>query len=248
MKKVLVTGASGGIGKAICLYFIEKGWQVFGTDIVSSELEHNNFKFYLADISTTQNIKELVSKIEQETKSLDALVNNAAIQISKPFSEITEQDWDETMNLNLKSVFFLTQKMVSLLRQSQGSVVNIASVHAIATSKNISAYAISKSAIVGLTKSLAIELAEDNIRVNSVLPAAIDTPMLRSGLRRGHLFSEDDEGLLKELGQKHVLGRVGSTEEVAKAAYFLADNTQSSFVTGTSFVLDGGATIKLSTE
>jgi NAD(P)-dependent dehydrogenase (short-subunit alcohol dehydrogenase family) len=244
MKTVLVTGASGGIGHSTCLLFLEKGWQVLGLDITESLISHENYHFHQKNLSNRAEIKDFVSSVQ----SLDCIVNNAAIQISKPFSEITEEDWDKTISVNLKAIFFLIQNALPLLKSKQGNVVNISSVHAVATSKSISPYAISKSALVGLSKSLAIELAEFGIRVNTILPAAVDTPMLRSGLMRGHLQSQDVEDSLKELGRKHVIGRVGQTSEIAQAIYFLADSSQSSFITGASLLVDGGTTIKLSTE
>jgi len=126
--------------------------------------------------------------------------------------------------------------------------VNVSSVHAIATSANIAAYAASKGAMLALTRALAIELASNNIRVNAVLPGAVDTPMLYSGLSRGHLQGDNVLDLVEQLGSKHVIGRVGQPQEIAEAIYFLADNNRSSFMTGQGLVVDGGATCRLSTE
>ena len=123
--------------------------------------------------------------------------------------------------------------------------MNVSSVQAIATSANIAAYAASKGAMLALTRALAIELASNNIRVNAVLPGAVDTPMLYSGLSRGHLQGDN---LVEELGFKHVIGRVGQPQEIAQAVYFLADHSRSSFMAGQSLVVDGGATARLSTE
>ncbi|MFM6397291.1 MAG: SDR family NAD(P)-dependent oxidoreductase, partial [Planktothrix sp.] len=126
--------------------------------------------------------------------------------------------------------------------------MNVSSVHAIATSANIAAYAASKGAMLALTRALAIELASNNIRVNAVLPGAVDTPMLHSGLSRGHLRGDNVLDLMEQLGSKHVIGRVGQPQEIAEAIYFLADNNRSSFMTGQGLVVDGGATCRLSTE
>jgi NAD(P)-dependent dehydrogenase (short-subunit alcohol dehydrogenase family) len=122
----------------------------------------------------------------------------------------------------------------------------VSSVHAIATSKNIAAYATTKGGLLALTRALAIELAP--IRVNAVLPGAVDTPMLRSGLQRGHLQGDDTEDLVKELENKHIMGRIGKPSEIAEAIYFLSDRDRSSFMTGQALVIDGGATARLSTE
>jgi NAD(P)-dependent dehydrogenase (short-subunit alcohol dehydrogenase family) len=118
----------------------------------------------------------------------------------------------------------------------------------VATSANIAAYAASKGGLLALTRAMAIEFAADNIRVNAILPGAVDTPMLRAGLNRGHVGHGDMQERLDNLAAKTVNGRVGEPEEIARTIYFLADNTQSSFITGQALIADGGATARLSTE
>ncbi|MDO8755759.1 MAG: SDR family oxidoreductase, partial [Anaerolineales bacterium] len=129
-----------------------------------------------------------------------------------------------------------------------GAVVNVSSVHAVQTSANIAAYAASKGGLLALTRAMAIEFAPDHIRVNAILPGAVDTPMLRAGLGRGHLGQGDMQERLDNLARRTVIGRVGRPEEIAHAIYFLADHEQSSFMTGQSMIVDGGATARLSTE
>ena len=114
--------------------------------------------------------------------------------------------------------------------------------------KFVPAYAASKGGLLALTRAMAIEFARDNIRVNAILPGAVDTPMLRAGLQRGHLGGVDIKERLKNLAQKTVNGRVGKPEEIAHAIYFLVDDEQSSFMTGQGLIVDGGATARLSTE
>jgi len=121
-------------------------------------------------------------------------------------------------------------------------------VHAVATSANIAAYAASKGGLLALTRAVAIELAPDNIRCNAILPGAVDTPMLRAGLGRGHVHGDDILQRLDNLARKTVNGRIGQPEEIAHAIYFLADDRQSSFMTGQALIIDGGATARLSTE
>jgi len=116
------------------------------------------------------------------------------------------------------------------------------------TSINIAAYAASKGGLLALTRAMAIEFAPDNIRVNAILPGAVDTPMLRAGLGRGHVGLGNMQERLDNLARKTVNGRVGTPEEIANAIYFLADNDQSSFMTGQAMIVDGGATARLSTE
>jgi NAD(P)-dependent dehydrogenase (short-subunit alcohol dehydrogenase family) len=134
------------------------------------------------------------------------------------------------------------------MRKCGGAIVNVSSVHALATSKNIAAYAASKGALLAFTRATAIELAPDNIRVNAVLPGAVDTPMLRAGLNRGHVKMGNIEDSVCELGKKHVLGRIGLPEEIGQTILFLADDERSSFITGHGLIVDGGAIAKLSTE
>jgi NAD(P)-dependent dehydrogenase (short-subunit alcohol dehydrogenase family) len=162
---------------------------------------------------------------------LDALVNNAAVQIVKPVSEITPEDWDITLDTNLLAPFWLVQRFLPMLRKAKGSVVNISSIHATLTKKEFTAYSTSKGALVSLTRALALELAPD-VRVNAVLPAATDTLMLREG------FKEDLEGLYR-LGEFHPLGRIAQPEEIAHVVLFLA-GPQSGFMTGNAINVDGG--------
>ena len=129
-----------------------------------------------------------------------------------------------------------------------GAIVNVSSVHAVATSANISAYAASKGGLLALTRAMAIEFAPDNIRVNAILPGAVDTPMLRAGLDRDHAGGGSMLDRLENLARKTVNGRIGRPEEIAHTIYFLADNAQSSFMTGQALIVDGGATARLSTE
>jgi len=155
------------------------------------------------------------------------------------------------MAANLRSVFLGVKLAYPLLKARGGAaVVNISSVHAIQTSTNIAAYAASKGGLLALTRAMAIEFALDNIRVNAILPGAVDTPMLRAGLNRGHVSVSggDVQDRLDNLARKTVNGRIGTPEEIAHAIYFLADNEQSSFMTGQALVVDGGATARLSTE
>jgi NAD(P)-dependent dehydrogenase (short-subunit alcohol dehydrogenase family) len=126
--------------------------------------------------------------------------------------------------------------------------VNISSVHAVATSRDIAAYAASKGGLLAFTRALAVEFAPQNVRVNAVLPGAVDTQMLRDGLNRAHAGEGTIEERLENLANRTVSGKIGQPEEIARVIYFLADDRQSSFLTGQPVIVDGGATVKLSTE
>ena len=246
----LVTGAAGGIGRATVSLFSEKGWRVIGVD--RAEFGENfpqNGIFIQSDISRPEDMQAIFEKAHAFTESLDALVNNAALQVAKPLVETTVEEWDAVMASNLRSVFLGVKLAYPLLTAGTGAaVVNVSSVHAIQTSANIAAYAASKGGLLALTRAMAIEFAPDNIRVNAILPGAVDTPMLRAGLGRGHVGQGDVQERLDNLARKTVSGKVGKPEEIAHAIYFLADNEQSSFMTGQALVVDGGATARLSTE
>jgi NAD(P)-dependent dehydrogenase (short-subunit alcohol dehydrogenase family) len=196
--------------------------------------------FIQADIADPDQLTEIYEKVKQFTNTLDAVINNAALQIVKPLLETSAEEWDLVMASNLRSVFLGAKLSYPLLKNGGGgAIVNVSSVHAIATSPNVGSYAASKGGLLALTRSMAIEFAQDNIRVNAILPGAVDTPMLSAHL---------DKTRLENLARKTVNGRIGKPMELAHAIYFLADEEQSSFMTGQSMVVDGGATAKLSTE
>ena len=249
MKRVvLITGVAGGIGSATAKVFADASWHVAGVDRRKVNDLPGVSYFIRADISQPNAPESIFDEVRTQEGRLDALVNNAAIQICKPLVETTPEEWDATMTSNVRSVFLSIRQAYPLLKQQGGAIVNVSSVHAVATSAGIAAYAASKGALLALTRAVALELAEDNIRVNAVLPGAVDTPMLHAGLNRGHVEGHTLDELVRGLGKKHVMGRVGRPEEIGRTILFLADSEQSSFMTGQAIVVDGGATARLSTE
>jgi glucose 1-dehydrogenase len=247
---MLITGAAGGIGRATVELFAQKGWRVIGVDRApyGEEFPENGL-FIQLDISIGENMEDIFHQARAFTGCLHALVNNAALQVAKPLVDTSVEEWDAVMASNLRSAFLGIKLAHPLLKAASGSaIVNVSSVHAVATSANIAAYAASKGGLLALTRAVAIEFAADNIRANAVLPGAVDTPMLRAGLNRGHVQGSDILQRLDNLARKTVNGRVGQAQEIAHAIYFLADDTQSSFMTGQAMVVDGGATARLSTE
>ena len=250
VRYLLITGAAGGIGRATVHLFAERGWRVIGVDRnpFGDNFPADGF-FIQADICNPADVERIYNLAQSFTKTLDAVVNNAALQITKPLLETTVEEWDAVMASNLRSVFLGARLAYPLLKAgSGGAIVNVSSVHAIQTSANISAYAASKGGLLALTRAMAIEFAGDNIRVNAILPGAVDTPMLRAGMERDHVSGATILDRLENLASKTVNGRVGQPEEIARAIYFLADSNQSSFMTGQALVVDGGATARLSTE
>lgn len=243
---VLITGVAGGIGRATAAAFAEAGWRVVGVDRDAAAVEDVD-RFVEADVSEAEEWTRIVETVRQDDGRLDALVNNAAVQICKPIVKMKVEEWDRTLNTNLRATFLAVRSLNDLLRGG-GAIVNVSSVHAAATSADIGAYAASKGGMLAFTRSLAIELADDDIRANAVLPGAVDTQMLRDGLRRGHAEGTSIQERVEALGERHVGGRVGQPSEIAQTILFLADEERSSFVTGEALTVDGGATARLSTE
>jgi glucose 1-dehydrogenase len=249
-RTVLITGVAGGIGRAILHLFAASDWRVIGVDRADFGPGFPETGLFIqSDISEPALLEVIFQKVHSFSGQLDGLVNNAALQIAKPLLETSVAEWDAVMASNLRSVF-LSAKLAYPLFKTAGraAIVNVSSVHAIQTSNNMAAYAASKGGLLALTRAMAIEFARDGIRVNAILPGAVDTPMLRAGLGREHVDGSDIHTRLENLANRTVIGRVGTPAEIAHAVYFLADDTQSSFMTGQALIVDGGATARLSTE
>jgi NAD(P)-dependent dehydrogenase (short-subunit alcohol dehydrogenase family) len=249
-KTVLVTGAAGGIGRATLELFATNGWRVIGVDRAEFGPGFpQDGLFIQSDISEPASLEAIFRQAQAFSAGLDGLINNAALQIAKPLLDTSVEEWDAVMASNLRSVFLSAKLSYPLFKAAGGgAIVNVSSVHAVQTSANIAAYAASKGGLLALTRAMAIEFAADNIRVNAILPGAVDTPMLRAGLGREHVQGDDIHARLENLAGKTVNGRVGTPQEIASAIYFLTDETQSSFMTGQALIVDGGATARLSTE
>jgi NAD(P)-dependent dehydrogenase (short-subunit alcohol dehydrogenase family) len=230
----VITGAAGGIGRALVNTFAREGYHVIGIDRKKCRLPHAQcITFDLAKLHLwCTEAQEFIKNLQRLCGGrVNALVNNAAVQIVKPVAQIEPRDWDQTLSVNLLAAFWLTRRLLPQLKRGKGSVINIASIHARLTKSNFCLYASSKAAMVGLTRSLSIELAP-RVRVNAISPAATDTAMLRAG------FKDETEKLLG-LRKFHPLKRICSSREIADAAFFLADE-RSGFITGSDMVIDGG--------
>lgn len=241
----LITGAAGGIGRATADAFVADGWTVVGCDLVAGTGPWATFAAEdVADPTTPERLRQLV--VERHGR-LDALVNNAALQVDRALVDTDDESWRRVMNVNLDGAFRLLRTFHPLLATSRGAVVNVASVHALATSANVAAYAVSKAAIVGLTRTAAIEMAAEGIRCNAVLPGAVRTPMLTAGLgRRPH--PDGPDGNLAALIARTPLGFVAEPRDIAPAIVFLADAARAGYITGQTLTVDGGATARLGTE
>lgn len=240
MPLALVTGASGGIGRAIRKTLEQRGYEVLGLDLTEGpEAADRHFVLDLAALAADPASQEAtLARIEKFTQSgLHLLVNNAAAQVVKSFERITIGDWNRTMAVNVTAPFLLIQRFLPALERVKGSVVNISSIHANLTKPGFAAYAASKGALTTLTRSLAVELGPRGVRVNAVLPAAIDTPMLREA------FEGNEEGLAK-LGEHHPIGRIGRPEEIAGVVAFVG-SPEAGFLNGAAIEVNGGIGARL---
>ena len=247
-RTALVTGAAGGIGGAIVNAFAGAGWRVVGVDKQPLDDIPALARAIRADLALPEAPATIVRELERDGQSLDALVNNAAVHIYSPLVETSDEDWDLTMATNVRAPFLLARETFHLLKAGGGAIVNVSSVHALATSPGRAAYGASKGALLALTRTMALEFGACNVRANAVLPGAIDTPMLHESLRCNATEETSSAEALRSIAGKHSLGRIGLPEDIARIVLFLADGIQSAFITGQAIVVDGGATARLSTE
>jgi len=240
-KSVLITGAAGGIGKALCAVFAKDGYRVIATDKVARcGVEYDTFiECDLESIChSSDKLAEFFQGVRREIEgeTLGVIINNAALQILSETRDIAIEDWMKTFDVNVTAPFLLTQAFAEDLATADGSVVNIASVHSMATKPGFVAYATSKAALVGLTQSLAVDLG-GKVRVNAINPAATETKMLLEGFA-GKMDLYDD------LKRMHPMNRIAKPEEIAQVALFLASK-QASFITGATINVDGGILARL---
>jgi 3-oxoacyl-[acyl-carrier protein] reductase len=235
-KIALVTGGTAGIGKAIALKFAEHGAFViiFGTNAergqeVVDELKGKGI-FYKVNVQSKEEVDLAVKKILENQKTIDILVNNAGITKDQLLIKMTESDWDEVMDINVKSCYNLTQACVrTMMKQRSGRIINMTSVVGIKGNAGQANYAASKAAIIGFTKSMADELAKRNINVNAIAPGFIETRM-----------TDEMTEAQKEMTLAQIpFGRMGKPDDIANAALFLATHL-SDYVTGQVLTVDGG--------
>jgi glucose 1-dehydrogenase len=242
-KVAIVTGSGTGIGKAIAIRLASEGASVVvnyhnhpeQADDTQAKCQAAGGKAVTiqADVSILTDTQRLIDETYKQLSRCDILVNNAGIEIASPFWDVSEQDYDAVLNVNLKGPFFLTQAFVRRLRDAKlpGRVINISSVHEDMAFPNFSPYCVSKSGMRMLMRNLAVELGPLNITINNIAPGAIDTPM------NAELLQNKDQ--LNALLRNIPLGRMGTTEDVAGLALYLASD-DGAYCTGSTFIIDGG--------
>lgn len=249
-KVAIVTGAGSGIGRSIASEFGRQGAAVVIAEVspaagreTERELRESGATamFVPVDLARTDEVRSLVGTVVANFSRLDILVNNAGVNFVKPTLEVTEAEWEHVLSVDLRGTFFASQQALRVMvSQRSGSIVNIGSVHSVATLTGAAPYAAAKAAVVQLTRALAIEFAESGIRVNCVSPGAIATQIWKDA----EASSPDRTAF-----HRHWLGhipsrRVGQPEEIARLVAFLASE-EASYVTGANLIADGGMTSML---
>ncbi|MGK7942608.1 MAG: SDR family oxidoreductase [Crocosphaera sp.] len=239
-KIALVTGATSGIGRATAMTFAKEGAKVVvasrrqkeGEETVKLIEQMGGESIFIAtDVTQENSVRNLIQKIVEVYGKLDYAFNNSGVALGNPLVEETEENYYKVFDVNVKGVFFcLKYELEQMLKQGEGSIVNCASILGLVGLAPLSLYTSSKHAVLGLTKTAALEVAESNIRVNAVCPGVIKTEMAEP-------FFEIP--FFKEFIKNHPIGRVGTPEEVANAVIFLCSN-KASFMTGENIVIDGG--------
>ena len=252
MRGVLITGAQGGIGRALCRAFRGAGYWVLASDLSETPAAEPGAStaneaaewdaFVAADLDRLARDEgdrsAFLAAVRQALgeRPLRAVVNNAAVQVLRPTEDLRVEDWGRSFGVNVLAPFLLVQGLLPELRAAGGAVINLGSIHAELTKPGFVCYATSKAAVVGLTKSMAVDLG-GTVRVNGINPAATATPMLLAGF-------EGRPDSLDALSAMHPIGRIAEPDEIAKAAVFLASE-DASFVNGAILDVNGGLGARL---
>ncbi len=237
-KTVVITGGSKGIGASCAELFLQEGATVAVLDIAES----TNDKIYYqrCDVSVEEEVKSSVANIIQKFGDIDVLVNNSGIQRYGSVTETTPALWDEVMNVNLKSAFLCSHYCIpSMLNKCGGVIINVASIQSFVSQRNVAAYTTSKTALLGLTRSIAVDYAP-HIRCIAVCPGTVDTPMLRDAVS----LSPDPVAVMQECEDMHLLKRIAQPNEIAELIKFLCDD-KAAFITGQAIRIDGGLGIMI---
>jgi NAD(P)-dependent dehydrogenase (short-subunit alcohol dehydrogenase family) len=250
-KVALVTGAGSGIGRAIALTFAREGatigvnvhQNVSGGERTASAISREGEEAMLlqADISQSDAVKDMVQKLSKNFGGLDILVNNSGVGTTRTpdrVTEIGEDEWDHVMDVNLKGAFLTSKYAIPhMKRRGGGTIVNIASIRGLLGNPVLASYCASKGGMVLLTKQMALDYADENIRINCVCPGFTDTEMFQSYLQK----QDDPKKARERFSDMAPLKRIGLPEEIATAALFFASD-DSSFITGVALPVDGGYT------
>jgi NAD(P)-dependent dehydrogenase (short-subunit alcohol dehydrogenase family) len=247
-KVSLITGAASGMGRATAILFAREGSKVVASDVDETggqktvDLIHEmgaDAIFVKANVSREADARNMVEQTVARYGRLDVLFNNAGVAQGVELIEMTEEEWDRVVDIDLKGVFLGSKYGIrEMLKTGGGSIINTASISGIIAQNFLPAYNAAKAGVINLTRNIALEYGPRGIRANAICPGAIDTPMLQSAVRD----NPENEPIIKYFHHMAPLRRLGQPEDIAKAALFLASD-ESSFITGHALVVDGGITI-----
>ena len=246
-KVAIITGAKSGIGLATAVRFADEGARFVVADISDAHQEVDEITrggaegiFVQLDVSNEPQVITLIEKTVATYGRLDVLVNNAGIELTKKITDTTEAEWDRLMNVNLKGVYLCSKAAIPVMRRNGGGIiVNVSSELGVVGGSEIAAYSASKGGVVQLTKSMAIDHAEDGIRVNCIAPGPVSTPLLEAIIEA----SSNSEEARHSIIERTLLKRLARPEEIANAIIFLASD-ESSYMTGSVVMVDGGWTAR----
>jgi NAD(P)-dependent dehydrogenase (short-subunit alcohol dehydrogenase family) len=251
-KTAIVTGAGGGIGEAIARRFAQEGARVTVADIdasggerVVAEIQEAGgaAQFVKANVAEESDITQMADATVRTYGAIDVLVNNAGILRFTPIESLTREQWDLVVGVNLTGPAFCCKHVLPHMRAAGGgSIINVSSINAAVTAPTFAAYASSKTGLLGLTRSLALELGPENIRVNAILPGYIRTPLFMSDAIR--LGEGNPDRFIGQLEPRIPLRRIGTPEDVAGVALFLASD-DSAYVNGAALSVDAGVAVQL---
>ncbi len=225
----VVTGGASGIGAATVALLRDRGAHVYSLDVLPEASYH-------ADVASFDQVRRAVDEIAGRHGRVDAVIASAGIQAYGTALTTTDEEWDRVLAVNLRGVWNVSRAALPYMQKTGGgSIVVVSSVQGLATQANVFAYATSKHALHGLTRSMAVDFARDSIRVNAVCPGTVDTPMLASSAA----LDPDPESVYRACREMHPLGRIGQPTEIAEVICFLA-HPAASFVTGAVWTVDGG--------
>jgi NAD(P)-dependent dehydrogenase (short-subunit alcohol dehydrogenase family) len=246
--RTIIFGGTSGIGYATAQLLARDGGQVaaVSNDRPALDLLPRNILPVYADVTNFEDLSIAVSQAAATFGGLDSMVYSAGIQRYGTVVETSEFDWDLVMSINLKGAYSASKASIPHFNGRDGAIVIVSSVQAIACQSGVAAYAASKGGLNALTRAMALDHAKDGIRVNSVCPGSVDTPMLRHA---AGLFGKgrSQEAILEEWGASHALGRVATADEVAEVIKFLISD-RASFVSGAEIRVDGGLTAALAVK
>ena len=241
MKVALVTGASFGIGAAIAIAFADAGWSVMAAGRDEGRLAEvadvsDRIATWAGELIESGDCDELITDTVDECGGIDCLVNAAGVLIRANAEDTTDDDWQDTLAVNLDVPFFLSRAALPHLLESAGNVVNIASYWGLKAGDRAVAYCASKGGLIMMTRAMALDHAADGVRFNAICPGGVDTPMLTQEAEEG---GRDIDEFLVEVAGEHPIGRIAAPEDIAALTLFLASDAASN-ITGTAIPCDGG--------